>query len=282
MRHCTSGTLLVQASLWFQAVIHLSKSLNHRFRVTGGNTAAVLQLPGVVFKFSSHHSQLVQTEALNCERLQQNDELVHRDKIVKLYRHLSVWHFDVLVLKEEGTRTLKDYTVAGGKHLSEPGIRQCFEDLLRVLHEMHETARLVHRDIKPENICYGRQICLIDLGSAASLDESTNWQSGSTNKYDLPEMLLSETSAVSVAQDLYPLAVIVYELFEHRFPFADSTQYRTLQEYLDNISRTRNVHRPFVHTPKDLRPVLTKMLSRRRFDRYPTAEAVLHALGISI
>ena len=278
MRHCTSGTLLVQASLWFQAVLHLSRTLSHRFRVTGGNTAAVLQLPGVVFKFSSHHSHLVQTEALNCERLQQNDELVHRDKIVKLYRHLSVWHFDVLVLKEEGTHTLKDYTVAGGKHLSEPGIRQCFEDLLKVLHEMHVTAQLVHRDIKPENICYGRQICLIDLGSAASLDEPTNWQSGSTNKYDLPEMLLSETSAVSVAQDLYPLAVIVYELFEHRYPFADSTHCETMQEYLDNISRTRNAHRPFVHTPEDLQPILTKMLSRRRFDRYPTADAVLHAL----
>jgi eukaryotic-like serine/threonine-protein kinase len=144
---------------------------------------------------------------------------------------------------------------------------------LRVVH----SAGLLHRDLKPPNVMLreGEEIALIDFGLARTLDGGA--QSTRTGVlrgspyYMSPEQALGE--ALDARSDLYSLGVIYHEMLTGRKPFTGASAMEVLQQH---------VNAPPPRLPLSLSrhaPVLTRLLAKRREERFNTAEEVIEAVA---
>jgi serine/threonine protein kinase len=142
---------------------------------------------------------------------------------------------------------------------------------LRVVHG----ASLLHRDLKPPNVMLREndEIALIDFGLARTLDGGahstrTGVLRGSPY-YMSPEQALGEE--LDARSDLYSLGVIYHEMLTGKKPFTGGSAMEVLQQHVDApppllpLSLSR-------HTP-----VLSRLLAKRREDRFNTADEVIEA-----
>jgi DNA-binding response OmpR family regulator/tRNA A-37 threonylcarbamoyl transferase component Bud32 len=144
---------------------------------------------------------------------------------------------------------------------------------LRVVHG----AGLVHRDLKPPNVMLrdNDDVALIDFGLARTLDGGA--QSTRTGVlrgspyYMSPEQALGE--ALDARSDLYSLGVIYHEMLTGRKPFTGGSAIEVLQQHVNNppprlpLSLSRHV------------PLVSRLLAKRREDRFNTADEVIAALA---
>ena len=142
---------------------------------------------------------------------------------------------------------------------------------LRVVHG----ASLLHRDLKPPNVMLREndEIALIDFGLARTLDGgSHSTRTGvlrGSPYYMSPEQALGEE--LDARSDLYSLGVIYHEMLTGRKPFTGGSAMEVLQQHVDApppllpLSLSR-------HTP-----VLSRLLAKRREDRFNTADEVIEA-----
>jgi eukaryotic-like serine/threonine-protein kinase len=142
---------------------------------------------------------------------------------------------------------------------------------LRVVHG----AGLLHRDLKPPNVMLrdNDDVALIDFGLARTLDGSSHSTRTGVLRgspyYMSPEQALGEE--LDARSDLYSLGVMYHEMLTGRKPFTGSSAIEVLQQH---------VNAPPPRLPLSLSrhaPLLSRLLAKRREDRFNTAEQVIEA-----
>ncbi|MEO1616633.1 MAG: protein kinase [Planctomycetota bacterium] len=149
------------------------------------------------------------------------------------------------------------------------------------IHAAHKLG-IIHRDIKPSNLIANRsgRVLVGDFGLARFQKDSSLTRSGEvlgTLQYMSPEQARGDAAVVDGRTDVYSLGATLYEWLTGKPPFAD-TDSLSLPIALEHatpapIDRTRP------GLPSDLNTVVQKALSKRREDRYETAEAFAEDLG---
>jgi eukaryotic-like serine/threonine-protein kinase len=136
-------------------------------------------------------------------------------------------------------------------------------------------AGLLHRDLKPPNVMLREndEIALIDFGLARTLDGAchstrTGVLRGSPY-YMSPEQALGEE--LDARSDLYSLGVMYHEMLTGKKPFTGGSAMEVLQQH---------VNAPPPQLPLSLSrhmPVISRLLAKRREDRFNTADEVIEA-----
>lgn len=153
--------------------------------------------------------------------------------------------------------------------------------LAEALHHAHEHG-IVHRDVKPQNILIdgAGEPYLVDFGLARDEAEVTLTQIGEvegTPNYMSPEQVRAERDQIDRRTDIYSLGVVLYEMLTLRRPFDAPTA----RQVMHNITRRlpERVRRLNAIIPASLETICQKAMSKRRRDRYETAEDFAQDLG---
>lgn len=142
---------------------------------------------------------------------------------------------------------------------------------LRVVHG----AGLLHRDLKPPNVMLRENddIALIDFGLARTLDGgSHSTRTGvlrGSPYYMSPEQAMGEE--LDARSDIYSLGVIYHEMLTGKKPFTGGSAMEVLQQHVNS---------PPPRLPLSLSrhaPLLSRLLAKRREDRFNTADEVIEA-----
>ena len=140
---------------------------------------------------------------------------------------------------------------------------------------------VIHRDLKPANIMIDlkKEPIVMDFGLARQMDiESRVTQSGmavGTPAYMSPEQIRGEIDEVGPSADIYALGVILYELLSGQLPFRGpiaKVVYGIVNETPTALSQIRSDIDP------ELEEVCSKMMAKRRDDRYSSMVEVAAAL----
>jgi serine/threonine protein kinase/Tfp pilus assembly protein PilF len=151
-------------------------------------------------------------------------------------------------------------------------------------------AHLVHRDIKPENIIIRPDgyVKVLDFGlaklveqqnkSVLSLDESTVRKNvtakglivGTVN-YMSPEQAKGEH--VDERTDIFSFGALIYEMTTGRKPFQGDSIPETFANLIN--AETQPLSRFSTNVPDELQRIVSKMLRRKRGERYQTMKDVL-------
>jgi serine/threonine-protein kinase PpkA len=137
---------------------------------------------------------------------------------------------------------------------------------------------IVHRDVKPANILFRDEHTplLTDFGIAKQVDTeaadltSTGIFLGSPN-YVSPEQ--ADGIKTDGRADIYSLGCIFHEMLTGKKPFLSSS-------VIDIIIQHKQA--PIPRLPAecaDMQPLLDRMMAKRREDRFPDAEALIHAIA---
>ena len=154
------------------------------------------------------------------------------------------------------------------------GIARQIAAALAAAHE----AGVVHRDLKPANILVddagdtGRA-AISDFGVARSLAGPGSTQPGAvvgTLDYLSPEQ--ARGGEVDGRADLYALGILFYEMLTGELPFAGGSAAEVLAQRLTGATPHRSTR---VQVPRQLEPVVRRLLQRDPAKRYPSAKEVL-------
>jgi pimeloyl-ACP methyl ester carboxylesterase len=140
-------------------------------------------------------------------------------------------------------------------------------------------AGIIHRDIKPANVAITRsgQVKILDFGIAKMVDASmtrTGMVLG-TLAYMSPEQASGEKQ-VDHRTDLWALGVVLYEMLAGRRPFAQDTIAALFHAVQALDPMPLDELRPGVSP--GLQQLVTRLLQKRRDQRYQDAAALLEAL----
>ena len=178
-------------------------------------------------------------------------------------------------------RDLADELDARGQ-LDEATMRTVLSQVLMALDEAHR-AGLVHRDIKPENIrgtwSPSPNVKLLDFGIARPFNptEQRVTKTGEligTPRYMSPEQLKGE--ALGPTSDIYSLGMVAYEMLVGRAAMHGYS----LGAQLERLRSGHLVGLPATaDASAQIGQIITRMCSTKPQDRFPSAAAVLSALG---
>ena len=131
---------------------------------------------------------------------------------------------------------------------------------------------LIHRDIKPGNLLLDRngKPFVVDFGLALrEQDLGTGPRYAGTPAYMSPEQARGEGHRVDVRPDIFSLGSVLYELMVGRRPFNAETQKGLLEQVANVEPRPPRQHDETI--PRELERICLKALSKRAWERYPTA-----------
>ena len=151
------------------------------------------------------------------------------------------------------------------------------QGLLRALSYAHQQG-IIHRDITPGNVLIADDVKLTDFGLAnlaALLKRGTGFMAG-TPAYMAPEQI--EGRPTDGRADLYSLGVLLFELLSGgQLPFAFTDEDELLAAHLHAPPPRLNQVVPDL--PPALEQIILRLMAKEPAGRYPSAEAVLEALG---
>jgi hypothetical protein len=151
---------------------------------------------------------------------------------------------------------------------------QFFERLAQSLHRAH-AAGVVHRDLKPANVMVGLDglPVLLDFGLAITTDDDAPLtRTGDvfgTPHYLSPERLTDPAHRGDARDDLWALAVTLYEALTLQRPFTAPTLEQLYRAILQREPARASALRP--ELPRDLDAVLAVALDKAPVRRYRTA-----------
>jgi len=141
------------------------------------------------------------------------------------------------------------------------------------LKEAHKHG-LVHRDIKPGNIMItpSGKVKVTDFGIVSLQNEESDiTKTGAvlgTASYISPEQ--AQGKAVSFESDLYSLGTVLYELITGKPPFSGDSPIATATKHLTDKPEKLSIFRKDI--PKGLENAVLKLLEKRPYDRFKSAE----------
>ena len=172
--------------------------------------------------------------------------------------------------------------LAGSERLTPQWVARIGYQVCQALAYAHEQ-QIIHRDIKPGNIILTRrgEAKLMDFGIAQLQVEGTRLtQAGAVMgslAYASPEQIQDVTS-VDHRSDLYSLGVTLYELITGQLPY-QATQLSGLILEVLSQQPLPSVRALKPELPEVLDHILMRALSKRREDRYQSAQAMARDLA---
>jgi formylglycine-generating enzyme required for sulfatase activity/tRNA A-37 threonylcarbamoyl transferase component Bud32 len=195
-------------------------------------------------------------------------------QIPRMIDHFEQWDEFFYVQEFVDGKTLDDRNDGEMSRRSEADVRQLMIEVLEVLAFVHQR-RVVHRDLKPANIMrrnQDRKIVLIDFGAVKDLSRiSLNRQNQpassliiGTPAYMSPEQQNGEPQ---LASDVYAMGMIGIQALTGYVPTTLVNRQTLALEWID-----------FANVSQEFANILTKMISYRPIDRYPSAVEALQII----
>ncbi len=210
-------------------------------------------------------------------------------------------HPNILVIYEIGETEETNYIVS--EFIEGKTLRDSFKESRMKLSEVLEistqivnalvaahTAHIVHRDIKPENIMIRPDgyVKILDFGLAklveqknVGLEDATAKQNQTakgvimgTVNYMSPEQAKGER--VDERTDIFSLGAVIYEMISGRTPFAGNSMSETLANLINQEPQL--LSRFAENIPNELQRIISKMLRKKKDERYQTMKGLLSDL----
>ncbi|RPI97244.1 MAG: serine/threonine-protein kinase PknK, partial [Chloroflexi bacterium] len=145
---------------------------------------------------------------------------------------------------------------------------------------------IIHRDLKPANILVrGGSLKVLDFG--LSVQRAHGSELGGTLAYIAPEVLAGQPP--TEAADLYAVGVLAYEMFAGRHPFPTDNISQLIRQVLGESPDLGALRFPPIKGGSPARQsarlaaamtaIIGRLLAKTPSDRYPSAQAVIGALG---
>ena len=161
---------------------------------------------------------------------------------------------------------------------------QVTKQICRSLREAHRLG-IIHRDMKPGNVMLLEQgdekdyVKVLDFGLVKDIeadDEEDLTQAGvfmGSPKYMSPEQIQGER--VDGRSDIYSVGVLLYEMVAGVPPFVREKQVQILMDHINSPLPPLPAS-----VPLELAHVVERCLAKKREDRFPDMDALLHALKV--
>lgn len=145
--------------------------------------------------------------------------------------------------------------------------------------EQGEPLRIVHRDVCPNNVLVSMhaEVKLADFGIARARTRTPITRVGMIKgkpAYMSPEQTRAEP--LDARSDLFSVGTVLFNLLTGEAPFPGPSDQELLVQISNNDAPSPAVHRP--ELPKELCKLVQKAMSRKKDDRFSSAEEMLHAL----
>jgi eukaryotic-like serine/threonine-protein kinase len=180
--------------------------------------------------------------------------------------------------EHEGQQYYSMKLVEGTQDRSDP--RREVEALIGVIRAVHHAHQrgVLHRDLKPSNVLVDsqgtRMVADFGLAKRMAAGDGSFTETGQalgTPKYMAPEQAAGRKD-LSVAADVYSLAVILYERLTGQTPFTGDNALTLLRQARESEPPRPSTIRPGLD--RDLETVVLKCLEKEPDRRYPSAEAL--------
>jgi serine/threonine protein kinase len=184
-------------------------------------------------------------------------------------------------------RALLERAVTTSKRIPLPVCVHIAAAVAAGLHHAHErkgatgeVLQIVHRDVTPSNIMlsWDGEVKLLDFGIAQANNRALETQSGTIKgkfAYMSPEQCRGKV--VDRRTDVFALGIVLYELTTQRRAFRTENDFETMDRIVKGKLAQPSSFDPTY--PLELEAIVMKALATEVEDRYPSAEALRHALA---
>jgi len=135
---------------------------------------------------------------------------------------------------------------------------------------------IIHRDIKPSNIIIENNVVkILDFGIAKQELAATVTKTGlfmGSPHYVSPEQI--EGHDIDYRSDIYSFGIVLYEMAQGSVPFSADTPWGIIRAHLD-----KKAPEITKDTPLYLKEVVFKCLSKRKEDRFKSANEIISAIA---
>ncbi len=148
-------------------------------------------------------------------------------------------------------------------------------DALRTAHKQG----IVHRDVKPQNVIVdaNMQVYLVDFGLALRDEEvGKRLPAGGTPIYMSPEQAKGDGHRVDGRSDIFSLGVLFYELLAGRRPFTGASRLELFEQITEHDPKP--IRQWDDSVDQELDRICTKMLAKRKSDRFSSAKDLMDDL----
>jgi tRNA A-37 threonylcarbamoyl transferase component Bud32 len=219
----------------------------------------------------------LQTDPVTLERFRREVQIARRighPGVVAIYDLVQSDEQIFMVMEYLSGPNLKQY-LALHQPLRPPAVVALLTRLLELLRACH-AQNVIHRDLKPQNVIVAEDgsLKVLDFGIAKMTALGDLTQTGSA-PVGSPEYMAPELFAGGLADprtDLYAVGIMAFELLAGHPPFRGASVAVLAQQHLEAPVPSLTARRDI---PEWLQQVVERLLAKRPFERYQTADEVL-------